>query len=129
MTSSFNRSTPVEPLQDRARRTRATIVASARQIVIEVGRERATTAQVAARAGVGIGTLYRYFADFADLLEAVLGENEIYERHQAVLRAAYRTAMSHDLDGAEVVAMKALQALVDALKEGQLLEHDLRLYA
>lgn len=37
--------------------------------------------------------------------------------------------MSHDLDGAEVVAMKALQALVDALKEGQLLEHDLRLYA
>ncbi|WP_181110635.1 helix-turn-helix domain-containing protein [Rathayibacter sp. AY1B8] len=65
MTGAKNRSTPVKPLQDRAHRTRAAIVAAAREVVIEVGRDRATTAKVAARASVGIGTLYRYFVDFA----------------------------------------------------------------
>ncbi|WP_258066578.1 TetR/AcrR family transcriptional regulator [Rathayibacter sp. AY2B7] len=127
MTDSLNRT--VEPIQDRAHRTRATILASARQIVVEVGRERATTAQVAARAGVGIGTLYRYFEDFADLFETVLGVNEIHARHQAVLRAAFRAANSEGFDNAEAVAWSALRALIDVLKEEPLLESDLRLYA
>ncbi|PPH80471.1 hypothetical protein C5C50_10005 [Rathayibacter sp. AY1D9] len=129
MTVSLNRRTPVEPRQNRAHRTRAAIVASARQVVVEVGRERATTAQVAARAGVGIGTLYRYYADFADLLEAVLGENEIHAKHHAVLRAAHKAANSDDFDEAEAVALNALRALINALKEEPLLESDLRLYA
>lgn len=63
MTSSNYRRRPAEPLQDRARRSRVAIVAAARDVVIDAGRDRATTAEVAARAGVGIGTLYRYFLD------------------------------------------------------------------
>ncbi|PPI40763.1 MULTISPECIES: TetR/AcrR family transcriptional regulator [unclassified Rathayibacter] len=128
MTSSVKRSTPVEPLQERAHRTRATIIASARQIIVEVGRERATTAQVAARAGVGIGTLYRYFVDFADLLDAVFGEDEIHAKYHAVLEAAHKAANTNDLDNAEADALSALRGLIDALKEQHLLERDLRLY-
>ncbi|QHC75148.1 TetR/AcrR family transcriptional regulator [Rathayibacter sp. VKM Ac-2805] len=129
MTGSINRSTSVEPQQDRARRTRAIILASARQIVVEVGRERATTALVAARAGVGIGTVYRYYSDFADLLEVVLGENDIHARHNAVLWAAHKAASSGDFDDAETIALNALRALIDALKKEPLPESDLRLYA
>jgi AcrR family transcriptional regulator len=123
---SVNRSTPVEPLQDRAHRTRAAIVASARQVIIDVGRNRATTAQVAASAGVGIGTFYRYFADYADVLGAVLRENEIYANHQKILQAAHRAANSDD---AKAAALEALQALIDSLKEHSVLESDLCLYA
>ncbi|WP_181136117.1 TetR/AcrR family transcriptional regulator [Rathayibacter sp. AY1E5] len=128
MTSSKNRRTPVEPLQDRAYQTRAAIIASAQQVVVEIGRERATTAEVAARAGVGIGTLYRYFADFADLLEAVFRVNDIHAKHHAVLQAAHKAANSDDSSSAEAFAVGALRALIDALKEEKLLEGDLRLF-
>ncbi|WP_181137702.1 helix-turn-helix domain-containing protein [Rathayibacter sp. AY1D2] len=100
-----------------------------RQTIVEVGRERATTAQVAARAGVGIGTLYRYFEDFADLLEAVFSVNDIHAKHQAALHAAHKAASSDDYSSAEVFAVGALRALIDALKEERLLESDLRLFA
>ncbi|PPG85702.1 hypothetical protein C5C29_05320 [Rathayibacter sp. AY1H2] len=125
MTGAKNRSTPVKPLQDRAHRTRAAIVAAAREVVIEVGRDRATTAKVAARASVGIGTLYRYFVDFADVLEAVYAEHPIYDRHQAVLRAAHKAT---DSESAETVAVEALQELIKELRAESLLEAELRLY-
>ncbi|PPH55758.1 hypothetical protein C5C67_02560 [Rathayibacter sp. AY1E1] len=126
MTSSNYRRRPAEPLQDRARRSRAAIVAAARDVVIDAGRDRATTAEVAARAGVGIGTLYRYFLDLGDVLEAVYAQDAIYARYQAVLRAAHAAANSED---SETLAVEALQKLIEELRAESLLESDLRLYA
>lgn len=54
-----------------ARAKRAAIVAAARELVASSGGDVPLT-DVAKRAGVGIGTLYRHFPDRADLLEAVV---------------------------------------------------------
>jgi AcrR family transcriptional regulator len=119
----------VEPRQDRARRTREAIVESAREVVIEKGRDRATTTEVAMRAGVGIGTLYRYFVDFADLMEVVLAGTPIYANHQAVLRAAWAAASSEDSEHAEEIALESVRILTASLRSEPHDEDALRLYA
>lgn len=60
------------PRQARSEATIAAIVEAAAQILDRDGEEAATTAQVAARAGVSIGTLYQYFADRDAVLAAVI---------------------------------------------------------
>lgn len=57
------------PIQLRSVATRQAVLDAARTVVLERGRDRLTTATVAERAGVSIGTFYRYFADKADLVE------------------------------------------------------------
>jgi AcrR family transcriptional regulator len=73
---------------------------------------------VAAHAGVGIGTVYRYFADFADLLEVVFSKDEIYAKYHTVLSPVHKVSISHDSDNAEAIALDALRALIDALTQG-----------
>ncbi|MQY06931.1 TetR/AcrR family transcriptional regulator [Actinomadura macrotermitis] len=55
-----------------ALRNRARLLDAARAVVEEQGTE-ASLRDIARRAGVGMGTLYRHFATRGDLLEALLG--------------------------------------------------------
>lgn len=59
------------PKQNRASATLARITAAATEIADEVGADRLTTADVAVRAGVSIGTIYRYFEDRVAILDAI----------------------------------------------------------
>jgi len=58
------------PLRADARRNRRRLLDAAVELILEVGGEPGRDA-VARRAGVGIGTLYRHFADGQQLLRAV----------------------------------------------------------
>ncbi|MCD0449997.1 TetR/AcrR family transcriptional regulator [Actinocorallia sp. API 0066] len=62
---------PREPRAD-ARRNRERLLSAAREVVAEQGAQ-ASLRDVARRAGVGLGTLYRHFPNRDALLEALLG--------------------------------------------------------
>jgi AcrR family transcriptional regulator len=56
----------------RKQRTRASILGAARSLIATAGLDGASMAEVAAAAGLGVGTLYRYFPSKADLLREVV---------------------------------------------------------
>ncbi|BCH30247.1 hypothetical protein MesoLjLc_21770 [Mesorhizobium sp. L-8-10] len=60
--------TKILPVQDRAQKTRAALLAATERLVAEEGADAVTTTRVAAETGVSVGTLYRYFADRDGLL-------------------------------------------------------------
>jgi AcrR family transcriptional regulator len=64
---------PARPLRRDAQRNRDVILAAARQQFCDHGLE-APLEEIARRAGVGIGTLYRHFPTRVDLLDAVLAD-------------------------------------------------------
>ena len=59
------------PRQDRAKEMVEAIVQAGLLVLREEGPERLTTKRIAERAGVAVGSLYQYFADKEDVLEAV----------------------------------------------------------
>lgn len=66
--------TRVEPVQARSSKRRLRILAAAAQVISDLGpdgRDRFTTGQVAAAAHCSIGTVYRYFEDRVDILNAL----------------------------------------------------------
>ncbi len=63
----------VRPQRADAQRNRATLVAAAREVFTERGSE-ASLEEIARRAGVGVGTLYRHFPTRQALIEAVYVE-------------------------------------------------------
>jgi AcrR family transcriptional regulator len=81
--------TPTSPMRADARRNHERVLAAAREAFAEGG-ESTALEEIARRAGVGIGTLYRHFPNRQALLEA-LYLNEVQE----VCRSAAR------LDGAD----------------------------
>jgi AcrR family transcriptional regulator len=64
---------PARRLRRDAQRNRDAIVTAARQLFCDLGLE-APLEEIARRAGVGIGTLYRHFPSRAALLDAVLAD-------------------------------------------------------
>ena len=58
------------PVQTRALKTRAALLAAVKEITAETGADAVTTTSVAERTGVAVGSLYRYFADRDALLLA-----------------------------------------------------------
>jgi AcrR family transcriptional regulator len=60
-----------EPQQTRSRRSRDSMVAVARELLIEGGAEAVTVAEVSRRAGISVGALYGRFGDKAGLLRDV----------------------------------------------------------
>jgi AcrR family transcriptional regulator len=60
------------PLGPRAAKTRSSILAAASATFVEHGYSNTTMAHVAAAAGVGLGTVYQYFRDRADLIRALV---------------------------------------------------------
>lgn len=75
------------PVRERAdaARNRARILAAAERLFAERGVEGVGMDEVAAAAGVGVGTLYRRFGDRAGLAFALLGDREA-QLQEAVLR-------------------------------------------
>jgi AcrR family transcriptional regulator len=61
-----------EPVQERSRRTVTKILQATEQIIGESGIEAATTRAVSERAGVAAPSLYRFFADRDEILDALL---------------------------------------------------------
>ncbi|MCA9510061.1 MAG: helix-turn-helix domain-containing protein [Myxococcota bacterium] len=61
------------PQQARSRRTRERILAAAVDCFEHHGYDDTTTAMIAARAGIGVGTLYGYFPDKRELLLTLFG--------------------------------------------------------
>ena len=89
-----------------AERNRARLLEAAVELILEVGGEP-TREAVAARAGVGIGTLYRHFPDQPSLLRAVV--------HHTLDRsiAAAEAALSDAPDGFTALR-RYMHAAVDA---------------
>lgn len=58
----------IVPVQDRAQKTRAALLAATERLVAEEGADAVTTTRVAAEAAVSVGSLYRYFVDRDGLL-------------------------------------------------------------
>lgn len=62
------------PTQERSRRTVRQILDATEQLVAEGGIDAATTRAIAERAGVAVPSLYRFFADRDDILDALLAQ-------------------------------------------------------
>ncbi|MBF4578920.1 helix-turn-helix domain-containing protein [Frigoribacterium sp. VKM Ac-2530] len=69
------------PLQARSLDTLRTILVTADAMISRNGPDRFTTDDLAAAAGVSIGTIYRYFDDRVDILDALSPQ-----RHDAIAR-------------------------------------------
>lgn len=97
------------PRQARSRATVDAMLEAAAQVLIEHGYEAATTARVAERAGVSIGSLYQYFPNKEALVAALV------ERHADGLIAVVEAAVS----GPEAATLEGgFRALVRAGMDG-----------
>jgi AcrR family transcriptional regulator len=100
------------PRQTRAKATVDAIIEATTQILLETGYDKFTTARVADRAGVSVGSLYQYFPNKAALASAVIDrccenflaafENTLGGRPRETLSDCIRaitdvTLISHDL--------------------------------
>jgi AcrR family transcriptional regulator len=95
-----------EGRRSHARRNHGLLVAAAREVFAERGAE-ASLEEIARRAGVGVGTLYRHFATREALVEAV------YERRIGELAAAAESAL------AEADGWLGLVGLLERILEAQ----------
>lgn len=80
-----NNSVRSVPQQSRSQQRVDSILDTAAQLFTEVGYEAATTNAIAERAGMSIGTLYRYFSDKSTILHALAAryykeEQELFDR-------------------------------------------------
>ncbi|QDP98528.1 TetR/AcrR family transcriptional regulator [Microlunatus elymi] len=64
------------PERSDAARNRQRILQAARELIDERGPQELTMNEVAAHAGVGVGTVYRRFGDQAGLVDALMDEHE-----------------------------------------------------
>lgn len=87
-----------EPTQERSRRTVRQILEAAEQLVAEQGIDAVTTRAIAERAGVAVPSLYRFFADRDDILDALVEQMlvELEETSQAA-EAAWVPGSAGDL--------------------------------
>jgi AcrR family transcriptional regulator len=84
-----------------ARRNHGQLLSAALEVVLELG-PQAPLGEVAARAGVGIGTLYRRFSDRGTLLTAVV--TDALEKSRESARDALAAHEAGDLDGLDALA-------------------------
>lgn len=94
------------PRQDRARVTLSFILEAAAQVFAERG-YAATTNEVAARAGVSIGSLYQYFADKDALLVALA------EQHLAEAQAQLQSVLADAPPDRDVLVRRVIEEVVD----------------
>ncbi|MBT0994498.1 TetR/AcrR family transcriptional regulator [Cellulomonas sp. DKR-3] len=99
---------PRSPLRRDAERNRARIVAAARELFAEHGLGVGFN-EVAHRAGVGVGTVYRRFADRDELIEAAL-EQPLREVLAVAEEAA---AATRAWDGLVLLVTRVTELLVD----------------
>lgn len=98
-----------KPQQERSRVTVEAILEAAAQVMREHGADALSTAAVATRAGVSIGTLYQYFADKEAILDAIADKADA--AFAAHLAAAVPRIMIAPLPEAVRVALEATFAV------------------
>jgi AcrR family transcriptional regulator len=81
-------SAPERPLRADARRNREAVLDAAGELFAQRG-DAVQMDEIAERAGLGVGTLYRHFADKQALLAAIIGRR--FEAMTALARAADET--------------------------------------
>jgi len=74
-----------QPQQARSRRTRERALKAAVECFEERGYDETTTAMIAGRAGMAVGTLYGYFTDKCDILLELL-ERDVVERFDDLIQ-------------------------------------------
>src|SRR5829696_5593202 len=100
-----------ERTEARRAETRARITTAARELIAEGGYVAAQVAEVADRAGVAVGTVYRHFPSKSDLFAEVFREasqHEVDAMRQAT--AGGGSAAERVATGVETFARRALQA-------------------
>ena len=98
------------PVQARSAASVDAILKATVQVLVRLGKERLTTTNVAARAGVSVGTLYQYFPNKSALLRAAL------KRHmEALLAEVERTCVEQRGQPVEQMAEALAKAFL-ALK-------------
>jgi AcrR family transcriptional regulator len=109
-------SEPVGVRQAQAQRTRSSVLAAAAAVFVDQG-VQAPVRDIAERAGVGVGTLYRNFPTRADLVSAVY-------RHQIDTCAALAPRLLAELEES-ASPFTALTQWVDAFVEFLVTKHGL----
>lgn len=108
--SSSATTTQQRPLRSDARRNRAAIVQAARELVAEQGAE-AQIQDVARRAGVGVGTVYRHFptkdALIAELIRSCMLENAQISRDAQAMDDPWEAFAAVVRNGCESMAADA----------------------
>jgi AcrR family transcriptional regulator len=99
------------PRQARSEATFAAIVEAAAQILEREGEEEATTARIAERAGVSIGTLYQYFEDRDAVLAAVIRRDR-----ETVSAEIARRIAEGDPKTAEALVRSIIAALLAVMR-------------
>ncbi len=102
---SINADPRKQPRQARAKATVDAVITAAAQVLVEHGYERTTTARVAERAGVSIGSLYQYFPNKEALVATLI------ERHADDIVATMRQALQ---DPAHATLEDGLRAIIHA---------------
>jgi AcrR family transcriptional regulator len=92
--------------QERGLRRIESILDAAEQVIAEGGYEAATTNQIAARAGISPGSLYQYFANKAEVVEALA------QRYLDNLGRRFDGVLGDDLAGLAALPMPELVARV-----------------
>ncbi|MEU4195604.1 helix-turn-helix domain-containing protein [Kribbella sp. NPDC026611] len=126
-----------------ARRNRAAILAAAAEVFAEQG-PKATTEQIAGKAGIAVGTVFRHFATKDELLVAIMKESlanlvalaaeaTLFDFITAVVDEAVRTrtvvaALAEDLDvGDALVGLtNEVQRLLDQAKDAGEVQADVQ---
>jgi len=94
-----------QPRQARSQATVDALIEAVAQVLIEHGYEGATTARVAERAGVSVGSLYQYYPNKESLIAALI------ERHAG----SFVTAIDEALAGAATASLEeGLRAIIRA---------------
>lgn len=102
----------VEPVQQRSSDRRERILDAAAALSDEVGIEQVTTAAIAARAGVAIGTVYRFFSDRVAVFRALTARHfQTYTDHLESVLAEIPPGQAEKAGGDPVAA--ELELLVD----------------
>lgn len=90
------------PRQTRSRATVDALLEAATQVLVEHGYEKTTTARVAERAGVSVGSLYQYFPNKEALVAALI------ERHASELVRVAEAAFARLEDASLEDGLKAI---------------------
>jgi AcrR family transcriptional regulator len=94
-----------KPVQERSRRTVRQILDAAEQIISEKGVDAVTTRAVSERAGVGAPSLYRFFADREEMLDALLDQmSRDLDEHVQAAEAGWESGTIADLINLELDA-------------------------
>jgi AcrR family transcriptional regulator len=92
------------PSQARAHESVAAILEASAQVLERNGYRRTTTNRIAERAGVSVGTLYQYFRNKEEVLDALIQQES--QRYLQAIAAA--------MPGPKVPLRKAIRALLEA---------------